>query len=152
MASLLEQVDADMKDAMRSKDADRLGALRLIKAELKNSLLMRNEELTEEISRSILKKMAKQCEEAIEQFRAGDREEMAAKEQADLNVIKSYLPQALPDERMDEIIDSTLKEIGDVDPKKIGPVIGKVMNALKATGLDFDGKQASERVRSRLAG
>lgn len=147
--ALIEQIDGEIKQAMRAKDAERLSVLRLIKNDLKKAEL--DAPLTPEKEQEVLKRMAKQRRDSIEQFKLGNRPELAAKEETELRAIESFLPASLTEDQVDAIIDATLKEMGAVDPAKSGAAIGKVMAALKATGQSFDGKAANERVRKRLA-
>lgn len=146
--ALLEKIDEQMKAAMRAKEAERLGALRLIKSELKKAEL--DAPLTPEREQEVLKRMAKQRRDSIEQFRAGNRQDLADKENGELKVIEGFLPAALAQEQVDAIIDEVLAETGAVDPAKSGAVIGKVMGRLKATGQSFDGKAVNEQIRRRL--
>lgn len=149
--SLLEKISEQMKDAMRAKETLRLGALRLIKSELKKTEIDQAKELTPEMELKVIGRMAKQARDSIEQFRSGERHDLADKEEAELAVIEAFLPEAIGGEQIDRIIEETLAEIGDVDPGKTGMAIGKVMAAIKATGLTFDGKAVNERVRQRLS-
>lgn len=149
--SLLEKVSEQMKEAMRAKEAVRLGALRLIKSELKKTEIDQATELTDEMGLKVIGTMAKQARDSIEQFRSGDRDDLAEKEEAELAVIEAFLPEAISEEQVERIIEETLADISDIDPGKIGMVIGKVMGAIKATGLTFDGKAVNERVRQRLS-
>ena len=148
--SMLEEIDQHIKDAMRSKDAIRLSTMRLIKSELKKAILTENVDLTDAMAQKILQRMAKQHKDSIEQFRKGNRRDLAEKEEAELVIVESFLPAPIAMEQIDAIIEETLAAIGEIDPEKAGMVIGKVVGAVKATGLSFDGSVVSERVRRRL--
>jgi uncharacterized protein len=150
--SVSEKISSQMKDAMRAKQADRLSALRMIKAELDKSQLDTGKALDDAGEQDVLKRLAKQRRESIESFRSGGREEMAMKEEAELAVIMEFLPEELSPEEIDRVIDACLAELGAADASKMGQVVGAVMKALKATGGMFDGKAVNQRVRERLSG
>jgi hypothetical protein len=147
---LSEQIADQMKQAMRAKAADRLSALRQIKAALDREELDSGRKLDDNAAQDVLKRLAKQRRESIESFRSGGREEMAQKEEAELNVVLEFLPAELSAEAIDTVIDKVLADLGDVDASKMGQVVGAVMKALKATGGLFDGKAVNQRVRARL--
>jgi hypothetical protein len=147
---LSEQIADQMKQAMRAKAADRLSALRQIKAALDREELDSGKKLDDNAAQDVLKRLAKQRRESIESFRSGGREEMAQKEEAELNVVLEFLPAELSAEAIDTVIDKVLADLGDVDASKMGQVVGAVMKALKATGGLFDGKAVNQRVRARL--
>ncbi len=148
--SLSEQISDQMKQAMRAKDADRLSALRQIKAALDREELDKGKALDENAAEEVLKRLAKQRRESIESFRSGGREAMAQKEEAELKVVLEFLPAELSSEEIDGVIEKVLADLGTVDMSKMGQVVGAVMKALKETGGLFDGKAVNQRVRERL--
>ncbi len=149
--SLLEQIQDEIKTAMKSKDVERLGALRLIKTDLAKAELDQGKALTADAEIAVLKKMVKQRRDSIEQFTQGGRTELAAKEIAELKIIETFLPAGLSDAEMEAIVDAAFAEMGEI-PAGISPgaITGKVMGKLKAAGKPFDGKRASELVNARL--
>lgn len=149
--SILERIELEATAALRARASARLSTLRLVKSDLKKTQIDRNRDLTEEEAAEVLTKMAKQRRDSIEQFERGNRPDLAEIEKAELEVIAEFLPEAISDEELEAIVERVLGEIGEVDPKKIGAAIGRVMAAVKTTGLSFDGKAVSERVRRRLA-
>ena len=99
MSDLLkEQITSDMKDAMRAKDKDRLGTIRLIQAAIKQREVDERIELNNEQVLAVLDKMVKQRRDSITQYRDAGREELAAKEEAEISIIQKYLPAALSDD------------------------------------------------------
>lgn len=149
---LIDEISEQIKTAMRAKEADRLSALRMIKTALAKAELDSKDGIDEEGAKKVLGTLAKQRRDSIEQFREGGREEMARKEERELEIVKEFLPAELSEEKIDEIIEQTLAKVGEVDAKQTGRVTGQVMKALKATGAMFDGKAVSQKIRSRLGG
>jgi uncharacterized protein YqeY len=135
---------------MKSKDALRTGTLRMIKTALKNREIEKRGELTEAEFHQVLKTLVKQRKEAIEQFEAGGRADLAEKERREIEVIQSYLPEALSAEEMEEVVSSVIVEVGAGGPQDIGSVMKEVMARLQTTGKTVDGKAVNVLVRSKL--
>ena len=149
--SLQDRISEELKAAMRAKDAPRLSCLRLIKTELARAEANIGDRLDETGAAAILRKMAKQRRDSIEQFRAGNRADLAEKEQAELAMIESYLPASISSDQIDKVIDETLAEVGQTDEESTtGTLVGRVIRKLKLTGLPFDGREVRERVLKRL--
>jgi uncharacterized protein YqeY len=144
---LLETIDQHLKDSMRSQNKDRLMALRNIKAFLKNKLIEAKGQLSEEAGLQALSTLAKQRRESIEAYEKANRQDLVAKEKAELSVIQEFLPAALTEADLDKIIQEALKEAGAKGPQDMGAV----MKALKpkVTGR-ADGKTVSARVQAAL--
>tara|TARA_Y100000294_G_scaffold169812_1_gene181392 strand:+ start:653 stop:1108 length:456 start_codon:yes stop_codon:yes gene_type:complete len=121
---LKQQIVAAMKDAMRAKDKARLGTIRLALTDIKRVEV--DERIDPDDSRitSILDKMVKQRRDSIQQFEAAGRTELVAQEQAEIAVIQEFLPQALSEEELQAIIDSTLAESGATGMQDMGKVMG----------------------------
>ena len=124
MSGIKTQISNDVKDAMRSKDKDRLAALRLILAAFKQKEVDERIELSDEQSISILNKMAKQHRDSIEQFGQANRDDLIKKEQLELDIIESYLPEKLSEEEVNLLIDEAISETGANSVKAMGKVIG----------------------------
>jgi uncharacterized protein YqeY len=146
---IVEQINQDVIAAMKAKDAERLSALRMVKTALK----LRETELpggvddTEAIR--ILNTLLKQRRDASEAFRAGGREEMAKKEDAEALIIQEYLPAAASPEDMMSAIESAISETAATSMKDMGAV----MKAARANleGKNIDGKALSEMVKAKLS-
>lgn len=121
--SLKDQIIASMKDAMRGKDKERLGALRLILAEIKQVEV--DERIDPDDNRvvAILDRMVKQRKESIRQYEAGGRPELAAKEQNEILAIEQFLPPALSPEQIDDFIARAIEEAGASSVKDMGAVM-----------------------------
>jgi uncharacterized protein YqeY len=149
--TLLEKIDADLKEAMRAKDASKLGVLRMLKSALKYAAIEKsgaNAELDETQAVQVIRKQAKQRQDSIESFEKGGRPELAAKEKEELAVLNGYLPQALSSEELAEIVRKTIAETGATTKAQMGAV----MKALqpKIAGR-VDGKTLSQEVQRQLS-
>jgi uncharacterized protein len=146
--SLLDTVQKDMVSAMKSKDEARLGALRMIKAALKKQEIDSMKPLNEAAEMQVMSTLLKQRQESADMFRKGGRDELAAKEEAEIKIIESYLPSAPTTAEMEEAVSAAIAETGANSPKQMGAVM-KAANA-KLAGKRVDGKALSELVKSKL--
>lgn len=148
--SLKTQINEDIKQAMRSKNKEELAALRGIKSMI---LLAETEkgssgELQTETELKLLTKAANQRRESMTVFREQGREELAAKEEAELNVIERYLPKQLSEAEMRAEIEKIVQQVGASSPKDMGKVMGL---ASKNMAGRADGKTVADMVKSMLA-
>eukprot|EP01156_Anaeramoeba_ignava_P012334 Anaeramoba_ignava/a489209_9.p1 GENE.a489209_9~~a489209_9.p1 ORF type:complete len:123 (-),score=14.98 a489209_9:77-445(-) len=118
MSDLKAQITEQMKDAMRAKDKARLGCIRLMLAEIKRIEVDERIELDDARVLAVLDKMVKQRRDSIAQYLAAERPELADKEQQELEVIQTFLPQPLSDDEINRIIDAALAETGAEKKKK----------------------------------
>jgi hypothetical protein len=146
---LKEQLQGDLKDAMRQGDKTRRDTLRLVLASLHNAEIEARDELDDDGVLAVLTKEAKQRRESIEEFRKGDREDKAADEEAELEVISSYLPEALSREEIVAAAKEVIEESGASSMQDIGKVMPALMQRLQGRA---DGREASEVVRELLSG
>ncbi len=124
--SLKEQIVNDMKNAMRAKDAKRLGTIRMLTAAMKQKEVDERIELSDQQILAIIEKMIKQRKDSIAQFEAGGRPDLADNEKAEVEVLSAYMPAALPMEEIE-------KEVAEAVRSAAGPQdMGKVMGVLKA--------------------
>jgi uncharacterized protein YqeY len=127
-----EKINADLKDAMKAGDKDRVSTLRLINAAIKSADIEARPAGKDKISDtdilSVLAKMVKQRRDSIEQYTAGGRQDLADKEEAEIKVIEGYLPKQMSEAEAKAAIAAVIKETGAAGPKDMG----KVMGALKA--------------------
>lgn len=145
---LLEQIQKDMVTAMKAKDEARLSTVRMIKTALKKHEVDAMKPLDEATELQILNTMIKQRRESADMFRTGGREELAAKEEAELKMIEGYMPAAPSEEEVDAAIAAAVAETGALSAKDMGRVM-KAANAILA-GKRVDGKVLSDRVRAKL--
>ena len=147
MSGIKTQISNDVKDAMRSKDKDRLAALRLILAAFKQKEVDEGIELSDEHSISVLNKMAKQHRDSIEQFGQANRDDLIKKEQLELDIIESYLPEKLSEEEVNLLIDEAISETGANSVKDMGKVIGLLKGKLQGQA---DMGEVSRLIRGKL--
>ena len=145
---LLEQVQKDMVQAMKSKDEARLSAIRMIKTALKKHEVDSMKPLDEASEMQILSSLIKQRTESAEMFRKGGRPELADKEEAERVLIESYMPAAASAEEIEAALAAAIAETGITSVKQMGQVM-KATQA-KLSGKRVDGKALSEKVRARL--
>jgi hypothetical protein len=145
----MDQVQQDMTAAMKSRDAARLSALRMLKAALMKLKVDSPKPLDEAAEMQVLKSLIKQRTDAAEMFRMGGRPEQAEKEEAERTLIESYLPAGASDAEIEAALAEALAETGVASVKQMGVVVKAVQAKLK--GKMVDGKALSDKVRSRLA-
>jgi uncharacterized protein len=138
-----------MLAAMKARDEARLGALRMIKTALKKQEVDSMKALDEATEMQVMKSLVKQRQEAAEMFRKGGRPELAAKEEAELRIVESYLPSAPTAEEMDAAVAAALGETGITSLKQMGLVMKAAQARL--TGKRVDGKILSDLVRAKLS-
>lgn len=131
MADIKTQISDDVKVAMRSKDRERLAALRLILAAFIQKEVDERIELHDEQSVAVLDKMAKQHRDSIEQFGQANRDDLVKKEQQELDIIESYLPAKLSSEDVSLLIENGISEIGANSLKDIGKVMALLKGKLQ---------------------
>lgn len=148
--SLKDTITADLTAAMKAKDADRMGALRMVKAALMNEQNKKGADyvLTDEESMKTLQSLVKQRKDSIEQYTNAGRTDLAEKEQTELAVIAEYLPQSATTEEIETAVSEAISEIGAASMKDMGAVM-KATQA-KLTGKTVDGKVVSETVKTKL--
>ena len=146
--SLLTQINADIATAMRAREADRLGTLRLLKSALVNREVERGHTLDDAEERQVVQQMVKQRRDAIDQFRAGGREDLAAKDEGEITLLNTYLPPAADEGAIEAAVDAAIAETGASGIKDMG----KVMKATlaKLAGVTADGRFVSETVKKKL--
>ncbi|MBX7173493.1 MAG: GatB/YqeY domain-containing protein [Pyrinomonadaceae bacterium] len=149
--SLKEKIVSDLTAAMKAKDANRLGTLRMVKAALMNEENKRGvgAVLTDEEITKILNSLVKQRKDAIEQFTANGRTELAEKEQGELTVLEEYLPQAASADEIASAVTEAISETGAASMKDMGAVMKATL--AKLAGKTVDGKLVSETVKAKLS-
>jgi uncharacterized protein YqeY len=146
---LEQKLTADIATAMKAKDAARLSALRMLKAALMNKSVEKNRALEPAEEQQVVSSLVKQRRDAIEQFTAGGRTDLADKEQAEIVVLETYLPPAASVEELERAVAEAIAETGASGPKDTGKVMKTVMARL--AGKTIDGKKVNELVRARLS-
>ena len=147
--SLLERLTDDMKTAMKAGDKDTLGVVRRAIAAMQNARIEKREDLDEQEEIKVIRSIAKQHKESIEQFRAAGREDLATKEEAELEILSTYLPAEMDQAQWEALVDAAIAETGASSMTDMGGVIKIVM--AKAQG-QAEGGAVSALVKGKLAG
>jgi len=140
--TVAEKVRSDLTTAMKAGERERVGALRLVLSELQKAA---KEGGDDEVA--VLRRERKRRLDAAEQFRAGGRDELAAKEESEATLIGGYLPAELSDDELRRLVDEQIAATGAESPKDMGRVMGAVMPAVDGRA---DGKRVSSLVREKL--
>lgn len=147
MGTLKERLAADLKDAMKAKDRDRLDALRMLSTSIRNKEVEVGHQLSDEEVQGVAATEVKRRREAAEAYEKGGRDDLLEKERAEERVLQAYLPEQLGAEEVEALIDEAIQATGADGPEDLGKVMGYVMG--KAKGK-VDGGAVNERVRVRL--
>ena len=146
--SLEQKVMEDLKISMKAKDSLKTETLRDIKSKMKYFQIEHKlDSLTPEDELKILRKLVKQRKDSIAEFEKANRKDLLEKEQSELKILGSYLPEEISEESLKKIIQETVQETGASEKKQMGLVIKTVMAKLKG---EADGKKVSEMVQSFL--
>ncbi len=146
--SIQAQLMDDLKAAMKSRDAVKVGTIRMLRAQLKDAQIAKREDLSEEEVILGLRTAAKRRREAIEMYRKSSREDLLEKEKAELDIISGYLPKQLSKEEIEPIAARVIAEVGAATIRDVGKVMGPLMKQLKGKA---DGKLVQQIARSLLA-
>jgi len=144
---LKDQITADLKTALRHKDAVRLSTLRMINAEIKNLEIAKRSEAADEDVRKVLAGAAKKHQDSITQFQSGNRPDLAAQETAELEIIKSYLPAQLSRAELDDLIQSAISEAGTSAAADFGKVMKILMPKIQGRA---SGQIVSQKLKEKL--
>ena len=149
--TLQQRVDSDLKEAMRAKDATKLGVLRMLKSALKYAAIAKSgaeAELSDAETVQVIRKQAKQRQDSIESFEKGGRAELADKEKEELAILNAYLPQGMSPDELAKVVRETIAELGATSKAQMGAV----MKAMQAkAGVRVDGKTLSTEVQKQLS-
>jgi uncharacterized protein YqeY len=145
--SVLERLTSDMKNALRTGEKLRLGVIRLLIAQLKNAAIQRRRELTGDEELSVLSSALKMRKEAIEQFQKGGRQDLVDKEQAELEIVRSYMPQPLSAEELSVLIDQAIRQVGAKSSADLGAVMKQLMPQVRGRA---EGGLVNKMVAERL--
>ena len=150
-----QRIEDDLKAALRAGDKERLGCLRMVKAKAQEKQIElrakkgRDAELSDDDVMSVVSAYAKQRHDSIESYERGGREDLAARERAELEILAAYLPQPMSEDEVAAIIDEAVRESGASEPRDMGAVMQLVMPKVKGRA---DGKLVNRIVQSRLKG
>jgi uncharacterized protein len=149
--TLQHSVDSDLKEAMRAKDAAKLGVLRMLKSALKYAAIAKSgaeAELSDAEAVQVIRKQAKQRQDSIESFEKGGRAELAEKEKEELAILNTYLPQGMSPDELAKVVRETIVELGAKSKAQMGAVMKELQ--AKVAGR-ADGKTLSAEVQKQLS-
>ena len=146
--SLIAEIEVDLKDAMRARDSVRTDTLRLTLAALRAAEKELGRPLKDDEELQVLQRERKRRAEASEAFRAAGRDEQAAKEDEELEIIEEYMPEPLDEEDLERIVDDAIAETGATSLRDLGRVMADVMPQVAGRA---DGSAVSQLVREKLA-
>ena len=148
--TIQEEIDADLKDAMRSKDAERLSVLRMVKSALTNAAIEKRGVaggLEDSEAVGVIRRQVKQRRDSIESFEKGGRPELAAKERKEIEFLAEYLPRPLEEDEINQLVKDAIAEVGATSKAQMGAVMKIVTE--KAEGR-VEGKKLSQAVQKAL--
>ncbi len=146
---LTDRLSEDLKVAMKARESERVGVIRMVLADLKNARIQKGVDLTADDEIQVLKRGIKMRSDSTEQFRHGGREELAAREEREAEILRAYLPQQLTGSDLARVVDEAVSRAGATGPKDMGAVMKLVMGE---HGSIVDGKEVQALVRARLGG
>jgi uncharacterized protein len=146
---LRDKIAADMKDAMRAKDAPRLSTLRMLKSAIEyHKIEKKQQQITDADVTAVIKKQIKQRQDSIDGFEKGGRMDLVEKEKAELAVLKSYLPEELSPAVLEEVVKTTIAELGATTRADMGKVMKAVQTKVAGRA---DNRLVSQLVSTNLA-
>ena len=145
--SLKEQLTADMKDAMKNKEKERLAVIRMVRGAIRQQEIDGQKELGDEDVVAVISKEVKMRRDSIEEFKKGAREDLVEKTQAEIDVLLPYLPAQLSEDEVRELVKAAVEQTGAATPKDMGKVMGVLMPKVKGRA---DGKMVNTIVKSFL--
>ena len=146
--SLLETLNADMKQAMKDKNKEALSVIRMVKSTVMNEQISLGHDLTPEEELTVLSREVKQRQDSLAEFEKGGREDLAAGIRSELTILAKYLPAQLTEEEIVAIVAAAIEQTGATGPKDMGKVMGVVTPHIKGKA---DGKVVADLVKATLA-
>lgn len=145
---LIDQIQADLKQAMLAKNELKVSTLRMLLSELKNAQIDKGADLEDKDAIAVVQKEVKRRREGAEGFRSGGREELAVKEELEADILKAYLPEQLSDDQLTKIVQEAITELGANSVTQMGQVMGKVMTQV---GQSAEPSRVSALVKAKLS-
>ncbi len=147
--SIEERLREDLKDAMRQRDDLRRTTIRFVLAAIQNEQIARQKPVDDVAVLDVLSRMVRQHQESITEFKKGNRQDLVDKEEAELVIIRRYMPQQLSREEIAELVRQAIAKTGAKGPSEMGKVMGQVMPQVRGKA---DGNQVSQVVAELLGG
>lgn len=147
MGTLTEKIRADLTESMKARDAARTSTLRMIQSAIKNEEIEKKHVLTDDEALAVIRRAVKQRQDSIEQYNKGGREDLAAKEQSEMEMLETYMPQQMSDADSEAIVRDIIGQVGATSRKDSGKVMKEVMAKHKGV---IDGRRVQEIVARLL--
>jgi uncharacterized protein YqeY len=138
---MLKKIENDVKDAMRAGDRPRVSTLRLLLSALKNEKIQAHRDLTDEEIEAVIRRSVKQRKDSIEQYAKGGRQDLVDTEQAEMELLQTYLPQGMSEQELESAVKSIIADRSITSRKEMGAVMKELMTRYKGK---VDGRQAQE--------
>ncbi|NEW66421.1 GatB/YqeY domain-containing protein [Carnobacteriaceae bacterium zg-84] len=145
--TLMEQLNTDMKEAMKAKDKERLSVIRMLKASVQKEQIEVGRDLTDDEALTILSRELKQRKDSIREFEKAGRTDLAEKTQFEVGVVEQYMPEQLSEDEVKEVLKAIIQEVGATSASDFGKVMGKAMATLKGQA---DGNIVNKLVKELL--
>ena len=147
--ALKDQLDADLKVAMKEKDPLRLSVVRMLKSAIKYREIELMKPLDDAGAQGVISSEIKRRRDSVDQYRQGGREDLASKEESEIAILQSYLPAQLSPEELSKLVDAAIQRVGAHGPKDMGKVMKELLPEVQGKA---EGKVVSELVKQKLAG
>jgi uncharacterized protein YqeY len=144
---LNEKIAEDLKEAIKARNALRMSCLRMLKASVKNRQVEKGRELEDDEIQSVISSLIRKSKEAAKEFRGGDREDLAVKEDQETKILYEYLPQQLTSEEIEKVLREIISELSAKSPKDLGKVMKTAMNRMAGQA---EGKTVNEIARKLI--
>lgn len=145
--SLADQLQEDMKIAMRNKEKEKLLTIRMVRSAIKKAEIDAKEPLSDDEILDVIMREVKQRKDAISEYKKAGRDDLVQKENNELAILESYLPKQLTEEELREVIQTTIQKLGATSKKEMGKVMGAVLSQVKRKA---DGKTVNRLVQEML--
>ena len=146
--SLTQKINEDLKDAMKAKDKERLSSLRMLKAALKNRQVEKGGDLEEKEVQAVIGSLIKKSQEAVEEFKKGNRDDLAAKEEGEIKILLGYLPEQLSQDQIERDLKEIISELSATSLKDMGKVMKEAMSRMAGK---VQGKEVNEIAKKLLS-
>jgi len=146
--SLIDRINDDMKQAMKNKDKFKLSVIRMVRSAIKYAEIEQHTTLSDEQVLDVLTRELKQRRESLQEYEKAGRTDLIEKVQAEIEILKAYLPEQLSEDELKDIIKSVIAEVGATSKKDMGKVMGAIMPKVKGRA---DGKLINQLVQSFLS-
>lgn len=146
--SLSEQISKDLQEAIKARDTIRVSCLRMLKSGLKNRQVEKGEELHDEEIQSLISSLIRKGQEAVGEFKKGGRPDMVAKEEAEIRILYTYLPEQLAPDEIERILKETISDLSAGGPKDLGKVMKTAMARMAGR---VQGKEVNEIAKRLLS-